>query len=166
MSAESAALTEQSAGETSTPRDAAPELPISRDIVRETFSTWEAATSSPDLKLPRAAGSETHAGDGAQATASAANLNAPVSAPDADASLPSPPAPTANVAQSEPLVKQRRRSVAIMEDNVRPRVEKLRDASMGVLEDASEDSGLRFVLVAIALFLVALLFLILMKTLQ
>jgi hypothetical protein len=42
-----------------------------------------------------------------------------------------------------------------MQESVRPRVEKLREASMGMIEEASEDTGLRFVLIAFALFLIS-----------
>ncbi|MCA1592317.1 MAG: zinc ribbon domain-containing protein [Acidobacteria bacterium] len=48
------------------------------------------------------------------------------------------------------------RAAANVREGLRPRVEKVRETSMGVLEEASEDSGLRFVLVAVALFLVFL----------
>ena len=66
-------------------------------------------------------------------------------------------------AESAPLARPRagekgRRAAAVRE-SLRPRVEKVRDASMGVLEEAAEDSGLRFVLIALALFAVFLVFL-------
>jgi hypothetical protein len=50
----------------------------------------------------------------------------------------------------------RRRTVTVVQESVRPRVEKLRDASMGMIEEASEDTGLRFVLIAFALFLISI----------
>ena len=53
----------------------------------------------------------------------------------------------------------RRRPAAIMKENLLPRVEKMREASIVVLEEASEDSGMRFVLIAVALFLLFLFFL-------
>ncbi len=49
---------------------------------------------------------------------------------------------------------------------VRPRVERVRAASSVVLEEASEDSGLRFVIIAVLLFLVFLLFLLLSAVLK
>ncbi len=53
------------------------------------------------------------------------------------------------------------RRAAAVREAVRPRVEKVREASMGVLEGAAEDSGLRFVLIAVGLFLLFLFFLLL-----
>jgi hypothetical protein len=47
------------------------------------------------------------------------------------------------------------------EGKIGPRVEKLRQASNVMLEEASSDPGLRFVLVALALFLLSMLFLLL-----
>jgi len=61
---------------------------------------------------------------------------------------------------------KRRRTTVIVEENLRPRVEKLREASMVVLEEASEDSGARFVLIALAVFLLFLLFLIISNVLR
>lgn len=63
-------------------------------------------------------------------------------------------------------VKGRRRTVAAVEDSLRPRVEKWRDVSVGMLDDASEDSGLRFIIIALAMFLVFLLFLIISNVLK
>ncbi|HEV2704780.1 MAG TPA: zinc ribbon domain-containing protein [Pyrinomonadaceae bacterium] len=53
----------------------------------------------------------------------------------------------------------RRRPAAIVRENLRPRVEKMREASIVVMEEASEDTGLRFILIAVALFVLFLLFL-------
>ncbi|HEY3027042.1 MAG TPA: zinc ribbon domain-containing protein [Pyrinomonadaceae bacterium] len=50
-----------------------------------------------------------------------------------------------------------------LEDNVRPRVEKIRNASSFVLEEASDDPSLRFVLVAGALFLLFVVLLVISK---
>ena len=47
------------------------------------------------------------------------------------------------------------------EGRIAPRVEKLRNASSAVLEEASYDPGLRFVLVAVVIFLLSLLLLLL-----
>lgn len=55
-------------------------------------------------------------------------------------------------------VRQRAAAVgAGLGESLRPRVGKLRERSVVVLDEAAEDPGLRFVLVAIALFVVALL---------
>ncbi|MFL6228698.1 MAG: hypothetical protein ACJ741_07955 [Pyrinomonadaceae bacterium] len=55
-------------------------------------------------------------------------------------------------------VRQRAASVgAGVGDSLRPRVDKLRERSAGVFDEAADDPGLRFVLVAALLFVVALL---------
>ncbi|MEP6707891.1 MAG: zinc ribbon domain-containing protein [Pyrinomonadaceae bacterium] len=60
---------------------------------------------------------------------------------------------------------QRARTAArgALDDNVRPRVDKIRNASSFVLEEASDDPSLRFVLVAGALFLLFVVLLVLSK---
>ena len=62
---------------------------------------------------------------------------------------------------AEPGKRQRVRTAAreVVEGKIGPRVEKWRQASNVVLEEASDDPNLRFVLIAIAIFVVALLFL-------
>ena len=60
---------------------------------------------------------------------------------------------------ARPRSAEKGRRAAAVKESLRPRVERVRDASMGVLEDAAEDSGLRFVLIALALFAVFLVFL-------
>ncbi len=69
--------------------------------------------------------------------------------------------PTTTVVRREHRASSMRRPAEMVRENLRPRVEKLRDASLTVFEDASEDTGLRFVLIAVALFLVFLLLLLL-----
>ena len=54
---------------------------------------------------------------------------------------------------------KRRRPVTVVGENLRPRVEKLREASIVMLDEAPNDSGLRFILIGVALFLLFLLFL-------
>lgn len=44
-------------------------------------------------------------------------------------------------------------------ETLRPRVEKMRDEALVVLEESPDDSGLRFILIAVGLFLVFLIFL-------
>ncbi|HYO63612.1 MAG TPA: zinc-ribbon domain-containing protein [Pyrinomonadaceae bacterium] len=92
----------------------------------------------------------------------------PVAAPEAaSASAAHVPPPTASaLPASAPPERGRRRAVAAVEERIGPRVEKLREASMGVLEEASEDTGLRFVLVAIVLFVLALVILLVHSALK
>jgi hypothetical protein len=49
----------------------------------------------------------------------------------------------------------------VVEERLAPRVEKIRQASSVVIDEAAEDPGLRFVLIAAALFIVSLLLLLL-----
>lgn len=168
-----------------------PQIPLTGEAVRETFQTWEAATSSPDLKplsvteserasrnfassAPEDNSQKNPAPQGREqalherATDASRHPDAGAHAPEravASSANPDPPLSQPNIVEPkmETATTKRRRTTVIMEENVRPRVEKLREASMGVLEDASEDSGLRFVLVALALFLLALVFVFLME---
>jgi len=62
-------------------------------------------------------------------------------------------------AEGEPRGQVGRRAATVgasVGENLRPRVEKLREASTGVLDEASDDPGLRFVIIAGALFLLFL----------
>ncbi|HVF51785.1 MAG TPA: hypothetical protein VNA19_17000 [Pyrinomonadaceae bacterium] len=180
--------------EAAPPREDSKQTPLTGEAVRETFQTWEAATSSPDLKPSSATASERESrgfappapDDNSQenspaqsrervsqesTTSASRRLDAGTHAPERDVAAPAKsesPVSQSNVVEprTETATAKRRRTAVIMEENVRPRVEKLREASMGVLEDASEDSGLRFVLVALALFLLALLFIFLMELFQ
>lgn len=63
------------------------------------------------------------------------------------------------VATGREALPKRRRPVTVVEENLRPRVEKLREASIVMLDEAPNDSGLRFILIGVALFLLFLLFL-------
>lgn len=60
---------------------------------------------------------------------------------------------------ARPRALEKGRRAAAVKESLRPRVERVRDASLGVLEDAAEDSGLRFVLIALALFALFIVFL-------
>ncbi|HWS53872.1 MAG TPA: hypothetical protein VN228_07090, partial [Pyrinomonadaceae bacterium] len=57
-----------------------------------------------------------------------------------------------------------RRAAARVRETVMPRVERMRDEAMVVLEESPDDSGLRFVVIAVALFALFLLFLLLSTT--
>ena len=62
--------------------------------------------------------------------------------------------------------RPRRRPVAVVEESLRPRVERLRDASVNMLDEAAEDSGLRFIIIAVALFILTLVFLLISNSLK
>jgi hypothetical protein len=68
------------------------------------------------------------------------------------------PTVEADERSKRPRVAMAREAV---EGKIGPRVEKLRQASNVMLEEASSDPGLRFVLVAVAIFLLSLLILLL-----
>ena len=75
----------------------------------------------------------------------------------------SPVAATAPLASDERSRRQRVAAAAreTVEGKIAPRVEKLRHASGAMLEEASYDPSLRFVLIAVAIFLLSLLLLLL-----
>jgi hypothetical protein len=71
---------------------------------------------------------------------------------------------TTATAQSEARSRIGRRAATVgasVGENLRPRVEKLREASTVVLDEAADDPGLRFVIVAVVLFLLFIFILIL-----
>lgn len=78
----------------------------------------------------------------------------PMTAPDSFTPLDS---------SRQPSSPPSRRVVGVVENKLRPRVEKMRDASVNMLDEASEDSGWRFILIAVAIFLLFLFFLLLSK---
>jgi hypothetical protein len=67
---------------------------------------------------------------------------------------------------ARPRTTEKGRRAAAVKESLRPRVERVRDVSRGVFEGAAEDSGLRFVIIAVALFLLFLLFLLLNNALR
>ncbi|HZG54070.1 MAG TPA: hypothetical protein VEZ40_18340 [Pyrinomonadaceae bacterium] len=61
--------------------------------------------------------------------------------------------------QAETRGRMRQRAATVgasVGENLRPRVEKLREASTVVLDEAADDPGLRFLIIAVALFLLFL----------
>lgn len=91
---------------------------------------------------------------------------ATVRGPEVKEAKPAPPAVAAGALERpRPSAEKGGRAAAVRE-SLRPRVERVRDASRGVFEEAAEDSGLRFVLISVALFLVFLLFLLLNSRLR
>lgn len=61
---------------------------------------------------------------------------------------------------------RRRRAGAVVKENILPRVERMRDEALVVLEETPDDAGLRFVAAAVVLFLLFLLFLFLSTALK
>ena len=61
---------------------------------------------------------------------------------------------------------RRRRAGAVVKENIMPRVERMREEALVVLEETPDDAGLRFVAAAVVLFLLFLLFLFLSTVLK
>jgi len=70
----------------------------------------------------------------------------------------------AGAAAGEGGAGRSKRAAARVRETVMPRVEKMRDEALVVLEETPDDSGLRFVVIAVALFALFLLFLFLSTT--
>jgi len=105
--------------------------------------------------------------DEAEAPATPLKSNAPPYSsrprpPEAAAAATDPPALRPKAPGETPSKQQRTEA----EGNSRPHAGKLRDASIFVLDEASGDPGVRFVLIAIAIFVVFLLFLLINNILR
>ncbi|HEX5706972.1 MAG TPA: zinc ribbon domain-containing protein [Pyrinomonadaceae bacterium] len=139
--------------QTSSPQDAQTSSPQDARALnpREPKASNAVASDSPSgiFQRPHAPPRATPAPDEAQK-----------GVPDSAAPAPAPGAASADA----PLARGRR--AAAMRESLRPRVERVRDASMGVIEEASEDTGLRFVLISVGVFLLFLLLLLLNYVLQ
>ena len=61
---------------------------------------------------------------------------------------------------------KRRRAGGVVKENIMPRVERMRDEALVVLEETPDDAGLRFVAAAVVLFLLFLLILFLSTVLK
>jgi len=91
------------------------------------------------------------------ATAAAAGAPAPQSFGGEGSVAESAAGSTATAqAETRGRIRQRAVTVASVGENLRPRVEKLREASTVVFDEASDDPGLRFVIIAVVLFLLFL----------
>ncbi|MCA1643773.1 MAG: zinc ribbon domain-containing protein [Acidobacteria bacterium] len=108
------------------------------------------------------------AGDGARTPAEnvRADGRGAQTAPTKDAPPDSAPAAgearAASAGDARAAGRVRRATAAVgagLGESVRPRVEKLREASVVVFDEAAEDPGMRFVVIAALLFVVALLIL-------
>jgi hypothetical protein len=104
--------------------------------------------------------------DGARAAVEMAGTGARGTQPDSTDDAPADSAPITGAARAQSAGdgrgagRVRRATAAVgagLGETVRPRVEKLRDASVVVFDEAAEDPGVRFVVIAALLFLVALL---------
>jgi hypothetical protein len=60
----------------------------------------------------------------------------------------------------------RRRAGAVVKENIMPRVERMREEALVVLEETPDDAGLRFVIIAVVFFLLFLLLLFLSRVLK
>jgi len=96
----------------------------------------------------------------------------PAAAPQAPPQAPLPTSPSTSPSTSPhaspPVTAPERRTVTappsrrptvVIADSATHRAERLRESSMAFLEEAADDSGLRFVLIGVALFIIFLVFL-------
>lgn len=90
------------------------------------------------------------------ANASVSPAHAESTAESAQESATDEAAAAATPAQTDTRGGRMRQRAASVGENLRPRVEKLREASTVVLDEASDDPGLRFVIIAALLFLLFL----------
>jgi len=160
-----------------------PHAPVEEIRLEESWRRWEGGVVAPsgagEVEAPAREPPRDDVGGG-ETRGTIAEVSAPPAVPPLMRPL-TPPAP--GVAQRErhddgrmaegasaeagsvgaplarPPAAEKGRRAAAVKESLRPRVERVRDASMGVLEEAAEDSGLRFVLIALALFAVFLVFL-------
>jgi hypothetical protein len=92
---------------------------------------------------------------------SGAHVQQPAGREGSGAEPPAEPPATARTTAQEAETRSRigRRAATVgasVGENLRPRVEKLREASTVVFDEAAEDPGLRFVIIAAVLFLIFL----------
>ncbi|HEX6623396.1 MAG TPA: zinc-ribbon domain-containing protein [Pyrinomonadaceae bacterium] len=144
--------------------------------VERAFETWRSAehVAAEEARRTRvaepAAGDDVRpatADDSARPAAAGGNARAPVAGvaepppPTREAVVPEtralePPPPRDEGATGARLAgavgATRKRAASVVKDAITPRVERVRDRSIVMLEEAPDDSGLRFVLIAAALF--------------
>ncbi|HVG31019.1 MAG TPA: zinc-ribbon domain-containing protein [Pyrinomonadaceae bacterium] len=129
-----------------TPRVGGPDAPLDAPVV-------ESAPASED-------DARAHAGMSATAERGAPHVSTGDAPPDAAPLTEKARAASAGGARVAGGVRRRAAAVgAGLGGSVRPRVEKLREASVVVLDEAAEDPGMRFVVIAALLFVIALLIL-------
>jgi hypothetical protein len=150
----------------------------SRGEVERAFETWRSAEHVAAEEAPRARGAEpatvddagvAAADDAARPSATGGNARPPVTrgaAPPptrevlmAETRAAEPPPRDVGAAGAAPGAKlagavgaTRKRAASVVKESIAPRVERVRDRSIVMLEEAPDDSGLRFVLIAVVLF--------------
>ena len=115
-----------------------------------------AYSSTPQEENGRPADVKRAGGDGrtiAPTKEKAPLSNAPLTAPVNRARAAETANARKNAADTQREPPAKRRHSGAIEENLRPRVDKLREASNVALDEASDDPGLRFVLVAAVLFI-------------
>jgi hypothetical protein len=143
--------------------EAARETPPAESVaeVRDTAPPWAAEETARDEPRPLRATRDVETFDG-RATPTTRETSAPAPVPATretaartfdDGGLRE----TADAGRS-------RRAAARVRETVMPRVEKMREEALVVLDETPDDSGLRFVLIAVVLFGLFLLFLLLSTT--
>jgi hypothetical protein len=153
--------------------------PVATTGVAETFDVDDTALDAGHVAPSRGEGPVAQANesivekattdDGARASVETSRAEGRGSRPTAARDALADPAPGADGARESESAGEgrgagrvRRRAAAVgagLGETVRPRVEKLREASVVVFDEAAEDPGMRFVVIAALLFFVALLIL-------
>jgi len=169
--------------------DVAAEAPSRREVA-SAFETWrEEALRPPSAKVEEPEKVEGETGTAARSFVEESSPRAESASTETAGVAASSPAPL--LVQSERLeevdegvgvsnvqaagdgegvvaggAKQRRRAGAVVKENIMPRVGRMRDEALVVLEETPDDAGLRFVAAAVVLFLLFLLLLFLSTVLK
>lgn len=159
-------LLAESLAEGESPREVVADAPSRREVA-SAFETWrEEALPTPAGVVgpePPAGGDGFDAGAAAVDEPSARGAGGLTGAGVMGEGLTQADAVTKGRAGVE---SKRRRAGAVVKENIMPRVGRMRDEALVVLEETPDDAGLRFVVIAAALFLLFLLFLFLSTTIK
>ncbi len=145
-----------------TGRGAAPEAPSRREVATA-FESWKEEAR----QTPPASSSSTSASATSSSTTSALSSSSAARREGVDESAGiSNVSATAEGGAVVGVEAKRRRAGAVVKENIMPRVERMREEALVVLEETPDDAGLRFVAAAVVLFLLFLLFLFLSTVLK
>jgi hypothetical protein len=141
---------------------AAEPLGVAEPVAPARVEELVARAGAPDSEEAPAAEDAARAPAEVSGTGERGAQSAPTEDAPADAAPVADKARAASAGDGRGASRVRRRAAAVgagLGETVRPRVEKLRDASVVVFDEAAEDPGMRFVVIAALLFAVALLIL-------
>jgi hypothetical protein len=159
--------------------EAPPPDAASRGEVERAFETWRGEEHAAAEEARRVRGAEPAPGDSVRPAAAADDAARPAATggnarPPVTRGAEPPPTrevmmPETRAAETLPLDEgaagaaagarlagavgaTRKRAASVVKESIAPRVERVRDRSLVMLEEAPDDSGLRFVLIAVVLF--------------